>query len=148
MDLDNVNLLNNVTNLELSKFIEEIGMGKYAIKEDCIKRFGKNVVKEPEEPKRGYYYWHCPNCGKAIDPGEKICFCGQRIRWSYPLPEEERMGFEVGDTVFSNLYKEYGVIQCFSKDLSLRNFVKVKLPNGFMRSFLIDDIKKVDIIDK
>ena len=102
-------------------------------------------VNEPRVPLEGYYYWHCPNCRRAINPGEEVCKCGQHIRWSYPLPEEERMEFEVGNTVFSNLYKEYGVIQSFHKDLSLRNFAGVKLPNGKLRSFLVDDIKKVKI---
>lgn len=105
-------------------------------------------VNELAIPLEGYYYWHCPNCRKAINPGQEICKCGQHIRWSYPLPEEKRMGFEVGDTVFSNLYKEYGVIQSFHQALSLRAFARVKLPNGALRSFLVDNIKKVDIIEK
>lgn len=75
----------------------------------------KEKLDEAKEPKCGYYYWHCPNCGRAIDPGEN-CICGQRIIWSYPLLEEERKGFSIGDSVCSNLYGEFGVIEKFSKD--------------------------------
>lgn len=70
-------------------------------------------VNELAVPVEGYYYWHCPNCRKAINPGEEVCKCGQHIRWGYPLSEEERMGFEVGDTVFPIYTKSMGLYSLF-----------------------------------